>query len=129
MIATDFSEKYLMFENMAIWDIPSMEDFFTSHNMMLEIFEKEYGFSYSQRYGKESNFTDGDMAVVEKLLDCFGDKHFFVFSSNDRNHVILKELQDKKMVNFGMDIHVLNPKKIYVLEMDKTKDLQKYDSV
>ena len=128
MIANDFSEKYLLFENMAIWDIPSMEDFFTSHNMMLEIFEKEYGFHYSQRYGKENNFTDGDISVVEKLLDCFGDKHFFVFSYNDRNHAILKELQDKKVINFGIDIHVLNPKKIYVLEMDKTKDLQKYDT-
>ena len=128
MIANDFNEKYLLFENMAIWDIPSMEDFFTSHNMMLEIFEKEYGFSYAQRYGKENNFTDGDIAVVEKLLDCFDDKHFFVFSYNDRNHAILKELQDKKVINFGMDIHVLNPKKIYVLEMDKTKDLQKYDT-
>ena len=128
MIANDFSEKYLMFENMAIWDIPSMEDFFTSHNMMLEIFEKEYGFPYAQRYGKENNFTDGDISVVEKLFDCFDDKHFFVFSYNDRNHAILKELQDKKVINFGMDIHVLNPKKIYVLEVDKTQDLQKYDT-
>ncbi len=127
MIANDFGENYLMFENMAIWDIPSMEDFFTSHNMMLEIFEKEYGFPYSQRNGKENNFTDGDISVIEKLLDCFGDKYFFVFSNNDRNHAILKELQDKKVITFGMDIHVLHPKKIYVLEMDKTKDLQKYD--
>ena len=128
MIATDFSEKYLLFENMAIWDIPSMQDFFSSHSNMTEIFEKEYGFPYSQRNGKENKFTDADIAVVEKLLDCFGDKHFFVFSYNDRNHAILKELQDKKVINFGMDIYMLNPKRIYVLEMDKTQDLQKYDA-
>ena len=41
---------------------------------------------------------------------------------------ILKTLQDKKVIQYGMDIHVLNPNRIYVLEMDKTKEFQKYDT-
>jgi hypothetical protein len=128
MIATNFDEKYFLYDNMAIWEITSMEDFFSSHSMMLEIFENEYGFPYSQESAKGINLLDSGFAIVEKLLDCFRDKHFFVFSENDENHAILKGLQDKKQINFGMDIYVLHPKRIYVLEMDKTKDLQKYDT-
>ncbi len=128
MIATDFDEKYFMYENMAIWEIKSMEDFFSSHTMMMEIFENEYGFPYSQQSANGIDLLDAGFAIVEKLLDCFRDKHFLVFSDNDENHAILRGLQDKKTINFGMDIYVLNPKRIYVLEMDKTKDLQKYDT-
>ena len=128
MIALNFDEKYFLYENMAIWEISSMEDFFRSHNMMLEIFENEYGFPYTQETSKGINLMDAGFAIVEKLLDCFRDKHFLVFSDNDENHTILRGLQDKKAINFGMDIYVLNPKKIFVLEMDKTKDPQKYDT-
>jgi hypothetical protein len=128
MIATDFNEKYFMYENMAIWEISSMEDFFKSHNMMKEIFQNEYGFAYSEETAKGMNLIDAGFAVVEKLLDCFRDKHFVVFSDNDENHTILKTLQDKKVIQYGMDIHVLNPNRIYVLEMDKTKEFQKYDT-
>ena len=128
MIATNFEEKFFMYENMAIWEVKSMDDFFSSHSMMMEIFEYEYGFPYSQESSKGIDFMGAGFAIVEKLLDCFRDKHFLVFSNNDENHAILRGLQDKKAINFGMDIYVLNPKRIYVLEMDKTKDLQKYDT-
>ena len=129
MIITDFNEKYNLFENMAIWEVPSLDNFFTSHVMMYEIFEKEYGFTYPNRFMPENKFSESDISVVTKLLDYFGDKHFFVFSNKDSNHSILKGLQDKKIINFGMDINVLHPNKIYVLELDKTKNLQKYDTV
>lgn len=127
MIITDFDEKYFMYENMAIWEITSMEDFFNSHSMMKEIFSNEYGVPYSEETTKDINLLDAGFAIVEKLLDCFRDKHFIVFSMDDENHSILKGLQNKKVINFGMDIYVLNPNRIYVLETDKTKDLQKYD--
>ncbi len=128
MIATDFNEKYFMYDNMAIWEITTMEDFFNSHSMMKEIFKNEYGVPYTEETAKGINLMDAGFAIVEKLLDCFRDKHFVVFSMNDENHIILKGLQNKKVINFGMDIYVLHPNRIYVLEMDKTKDLQKYDS-
>ena len=128
MIITDFNEKYYMYDNMAIWEIKSMDDFFDSHSMMKEIFEKEYGVSYSKETMKDAGLLDAGFAIVEKLLGCFSDKHFVVFSMDDENHKILKGLQDKKAINFGMDIYVLNPSRVYVLETDKTKDLQKYDT-
>lgn len=128
MIVADFKTNFHMYENMAIWEIAKITDFFKAHEMLKEIFEKEYKFSFDNRHDPANNFTDSDIEVVNKLLDHFGDKHFMVFSNNDPTHSLLKEFQDKKIINFGMDIYVLNPTKIYVLEMDKTKDLQKYDN-
>ena len=127
MIATNFDEKYFMYDNFAIWEIRSMDDFFDSHSMMREIFENEYGAPFSQKSTAEFDFMGAGFAIIEKLLDCFRDKHFFVFSSDDENHAILKGLQDRKTINFGMDIYVLNPTRIYVLEMDKSKDPQMSD--
>ena len=128
MIVRDYKDQFNMFDNMAIWAISSMEEFFTSHQQIEEIFAAEYGFSYSSRNEQAEKFIDTDIMMVSRLLDLFGDKHFFVFSENDAQHIILKELQDKKLISFGMDIYVLKPNHIYVLEMDKTKDLQKYDN-
>jgi len=128
MIITDFREKYLMYENMSIWEIKSMDEFFKAHENLYEIFEKEYGFPFNKIKEQDGNFSDSEIVVVSKLLDHFDDKQFFVFSDNDKHHNDLKSLQDKKIVSFGMDIHVIHPKRIYVLEMDKTKDLKMYDS-
>lgn len=126
MIVTNFTDDYLLFENMLIWEIKSFPEFFKAHENLFDIFEEEYGFPYS-KLSEQADFKDTDILVVQKLLDRFGDKHFFVFSNNDQNHRILKQLQDKKIINFGMDIHVLHPNRIYVLEMDKTKDIKMYD--
>ena len=126
MTITDFSDNYLMYENMSIWELKSLEEFFKAHENLLEIFEKEYGFPFDKLKERE-NFTDSEIMIVSKLLDHFGDKQFFVFSNNDKHHNDLKGLQDKIFLNFGMDIHVIHPTRIYVLEMDKTKDLKMYD--
>lgn len=129
MTITDFSSNYLKYDNMSIWEIKSLDELFKAHESMLEIFEKEYGFPYSSLPERKGEFKDSDITVVSKLLDHFGDKHFFVFSYNDKHHNDLKILQDKKTINFGIDIHVINPQRIYVLEMDKTQDLKVYDTV
>ena len=128
MIVTDFENKYLMYDNFEIWEISSLEEFFKSHQMMFEIFEKEYGIPFQERDNSDVKIADTDIVIVSKLLDYFEDKQFFVFSNNDLGHQGLKNLQDKKIINFGMDIYVLNPNKIYVLEMDKTKDPKMYDN-
>ena len=128
MVVTDFADKYLMYDNFEIWEISTLDDFFKSHQMMYEIFEKEYGVSYAERNNSDVKIADSDIIIVSKLLDYFEDKQFFVFANNDVNHQSLKNLQDKKILNFGMDIYVLNPAKIYVLEMDKTREMKKYDN-
>lgn len=129
MTVTDFSSNYLKYDNMSIWEIRNLGELFKAHESMLEIFEKEYGFPFSSITEGKNELKDPDIVVVSKLLDHFGDKHFFVFSNNDKHHNDLKTLQDKKVINFGIDIHVINPQRIYVLEMDKTQDLKVYDTI
>lgn len=129
MIANKITEQYLMYENMEIWEVKSLDEFFKAHESLKEIFEKEYGFKYDERLNASTTFHDTDIMVIAKLLDYFGDKFFIVFSNNDKAHNDLKYLQDKKIINFGMDIHIINPNRIYVLEMDKTQDLKAYDTV
>lgn len=129
MIVTDFSSSYLKYDNMSIWELKNLDELFKAHESMLEIFEKEYGFPYSSLPEHKADFKDPGSTVVSKLLDHFGDKYFFVFSYNDKYHNDLKSLQDKKVINFGVDIHVINPQRIYVLEMDKTQDLKVYDTI
>ncbi len=126
MIATNFGENYLLYENMEIWEVKSFPEFFKAHENLLEIFESEYGFPFD-KIDAQKNFDEPDIMIISKLLDYFGDKHFFVFSYNDANHNELKKLQDQKIINFGMDIYVIHPSRIYVLEMDKTKDMRMYD--
>lgn len=118
-----------MYENMALWEISSLEEFMKGDVFMSDIFEKEYGFKYTDRDNPENKFTDNLVTTVSKVLDYFGDKHFFVFANGNPEHEILKELQDKKMINFGIDIHVIHPGKVYALMMDKSKDLAKYDTI
>lgn len=129
MIVNKITEQYLMYENMEIWEVKSLDEFFKAHESLKEIFEKEYGFKYEERNDSLRNFQDSDIMVITKLLDHFGDKFFVIFSNNDKAHSDLKYLQDKKIINFGMDIHVINPNRIYILEMDKTQDLKAYDTV
>ena len=126
MTITDFLDNYSMYENMSIWELKSLGEIFKAHENMTEIFEKEYGFPFN-KLNEQQNFKDSDVMMVSRLLDHFGDKQFFVFSYNDRHHNDLKVLQDEKVVNFGLDIHVIHPARVYVLEMDKTKDLKMYD--
>lgn len=128
MTITDFNENYRMYENMSIWEIKSLNEFFKAHENLLEIFEKEYGFPFDKINEQGSNFSDSEIMIVSKLLDHFGDKHFYIFSDKDKHHTELKTLQDKNIINFGIDIHVIHPTRIYVLEMDKTKDLKMYDT-
>lgn len=126
MVIKDFSEKYYLYENMSIWEVKTLDEFFKAHESMFEIFEDVYGFPFCSRK-KQGYFKDSDIRVVSKLLNRFSDIYFFIFSLNDKHHKDLIRLQKNNTINFGMDIEKLEPDSIYVLEMDKTKDLRMYD--
>lgn len=129
MIITDFKDNYLMYENMLIREFSSLEEFFGVHEMLRQIFTDEYGFAYEERSNPANNYTDTAVETMNKLLHYFGDKYFFVFTVNDAHYYSLLGLQDKKIINFGIDLKMLDVQKVYVMEMDKTKDLKKYDTV
>lgn len=129
MTVTDFDKNYKMFENMAVWEIKSLNHFFEDDEMLMKIFNEEYGFPYAEFSKHSETFSDTPIMVVSKVLDYFGDKYFFVFENNNKHHNDLKKLQDQKIINFGMDIYVLHPERIYALMMDKSKDPSKYDTL
>lgn len=129
MTITDFDKNYRLYENMAIWEIKDLPHFFEGEEPLLNIFKEEYGFDYSEIDAHKETFTDTPYTVVSKVLDYFGDKYFFVFENENKHHQDLMSLQDQKIIQFGMDIYVLNPTRIYVLMMDKTTNLALYDTL
>jgi len=129
MIITDFKDNYLMYENMLIREFSSFEEFLGVHEMLKQIFSDEYGFTYEERNKPGNSFSDTPVEAINKLLDYFGDKYFFVFTLNDAHYYYLLELQDKKIINFGIDLKTLDARKVYVFEMDKTKELKRYDTI
>jgi len=129
MTITDYDKKYKLFENMAIWEVKSLDHFFEDDELLMNIFKEEYGFPYSEMAKNSETFTDTPLMVVSKVLDYFGDKYFFVFENNNKHHHDLMKLQDNKIINFGIDIHVLNPSTVYVLMMDKTTNVAAYDTL
>jgi len=48
MTITDYDKNYKMFENMAVWEIKSLDHFFEDDEMLQKIFNEEYGFPYSE---------------------------------------------------------------------------------
>ncbi len=76
MVITDFKDKYKMYDKMEIWEISSLDDFFKAHNMLYEIFEKEYGLSFEKRNEPDKKFNDSNVAVITKLLNYFGESIF-----------------------------------------------------
>lgn len=129
MTIADFESKYLLYENMAVWEVKSLDHFFEDDEILQKIFQEEYKFPYSELEKHKDTFSDTPVMVVSRLLDYFGDKFFFVFENNNEHHNQLKRLQDKKIISFGMDIYVLHPERVYVLMLDRVKDLAAYDTI
>lgn len=129
MTIGNYEEDYARYENMAIWEIKSLADFLDDDAVYQEIFKKEYGFAWSEFPEQKASFTDTPIMVVSRILDYFGDKYFFVFERDNEHHNQLKRLQDKKIVNFGIDIYLMAPGKVFVLMMDKSKNPAAYDTI
>lgn len=129
MVVKDFQSSYPKYENMSIWELKTLDEVFQAHEQMQEVFEKEFGFPASELQVRRATLKENDAQIVSKLLDHFGDKHFFIFSFGDAHHHELMHLQDKKIIHFGIDIHVIHPNRVYVLEMDKSQNLQVYDTI
>ncbi|MCX6297313.1 MAG: hypothetical protein NTX97_14885 [Bacteroidetes bacterium] len=123
MIVSNLKTDFHLYENMAIWEIENLESFLNAHGLLKEIFVREYRMLFERRFNAENSFTDSDIIVVGKLLNHFADKYFVVFENSDPNYFLLKEFQEKAILDFGRDMNVLDQTKIYVLEMDKKKDL------
>ena len=119
MIVKTFSQNCKEYENFAIWDIEDMDAFFGGSDVLAEIFENDYKMPAAEYKAKREEILDTDIEVMTKLLDQVGDKHFYVFTLHDNNHMELIQLQETKVMNFGMNIQEINGDRVYTVMMDK----------
>ncbi|MFN5416710.1 MAG: hypothetical protein ACK5B9_06600 [Flavobacteriia bacterium] len=119
MLVEDIKNTISQYKNFEIWDIENMEAFFSGNGVIKEIFEKEYKIKIENFSSQRSKLPENDLGLIANILSHIGDKHFFLFVFGNENHLDLIELQEMKIMNFGVDIKDLNPSHYYVLIMDK----------
>ena len=119
VILENFNEVCQRYENFEIWDIESMDAFFTGNEIINTIFEDEYKFSVKQFDEKRLDIADTNEEIIVKILDHVGDKHFFLFTLHNPNHLELVAMQNQKIMNFGIDIQDIQADHFYVVIMDK----------
>jgi len=119
MIVTTFTQSAKDYENFAVWDVEDMDAFFGGSDVLSEIFENDYKMPSAEYKLKREEILDTDIEVMSKLLDQVGDKHFYIFTLHDSNHLELIQMQENKVMNFGMDIQGINGDRVYIIMMDK----------
>ncbi len=123
MLVQQFSENPFQYQGFEIWDIENMEAFFSGNGVIKEIFEKEYKILVSDFDKRRSELPETNMGIIATILDQIGDKHFFVFTLHDANHLELIKMQNSKVMNFGINIEEISPEHVYIVLMDKVKEV------
>lgn len=119
MLVTEFSETCFQYNNFEVWQIDSLDDFFKGNSILAKIFEDYYKMPLSDLKNKRAEIPDSDMHIINRLLSQVDDKHFFIFTLHDENHLELIKMQRLKIMNFGIDIEQIKPDKVFVMLMDK----------
>lgn len=119
MLVTEFSETCFQYNNFEVWQIDSLDDFFKGNSILAKIFEDYYKIPLSDLKNKRVEIPDSDMHIINRLLSQVDDKHFFIFTLHDENHLELIKMQRLKIMNFGIDIEQIKPDKVFVMLMDK----------
>lgn len=123
MLITHFAENAINYENFEIWDIDSFESFFKGNPIIKEIATKEFKVVGEKKEQLHKQGVTENIALVEDVLDLINDKHFFVFTLHDPNHLELVGMQKTNTMNFGIDISNIDPNHIYIVVMDKRKKI------
>lgn len=123
MLVQQFSENPFQYKDFEVWDVENMEAFFNGNGVLKEIFEKEYKIFVSDFDERRSELPETNLGIIANILDHIGDKHFFVFTLHDANHLELIKMQNSNVMNFGMNIEDINPEHMYIIIMDKVKEV------
>lgn len=123
MLVQQFSENPFQYKDFEVWDVENMTAFFNGNGVLKEIFEKEYKILVSDFEEKRSELPETNLGIIANILDQIGDKHFFVFTLHDTNHLELIQMQKTQVMNFGLDIELIAPDHVYILIMDKLKEV------
>ncbi len=121
MLVNDFKNKVNEYKNFEVWEVSGMNDFFKGNTILKTIFETDYKIKLSDFFSKRHEIQETDLAIMHKLLDQVGDKHFYIFTLLDPNHLELIQIQDMKLMDFGMDIAEIKNNCVYIMIMDKVK--------
>lgn len=119
MLVNNFRETCIKYENFEVWDIENMDAFFSGNATLEEIFKIDYKMPVEEFRDRREEIPQTDMQIMEKLLAQIGDKHFFIFTLHNENHLELIQMQAQKIMNFGLDIEAIKHDHVYVLIMDK----------
>lgn len=119
MLVQDFREACFQYSNFEIWKVESMAAFFNGSEVLPLAFEQLFQMPLSEFQERRSEIARTDMEIMEHILDHIGDKHFLIFTYHSPNHGILVDLQDKGVMNFGLDINDVRQDCVYICIMDK----------
>lgn len=123
MIVYQIEEKIKQFQGFEIWDVENMDAFFKGNAVIKEIFEKEYKIKITDFESRRGELPETNMGIMTNILDHIGDKHFFLFTLYDKNHLELIKMQQMKVMNFGVNIESILADHVYILVMDKVKEV------
>lgn len=119
MLVTEFSETCFQYTHFEVWQIDNLDAFFKGNTILEKIFEDYYKMPLIDLKTKRSDIQDSDIMIITKLLAQVDDKHFFIFTLHDENHLELIKMQKLNIMNFGLDIEKISPDKVFVMLMDK----------
>lgn len=119
MLANEFSETCFQYENFMVWDIENMDAFFKGNEVLKTIFEDCYKIPFKDFKERRKEIQETDLQMMTKLLNYVDDKHFFIFTIHDENHLELVKMQRMKIMDFGLNIEDIRKDRVYVMIMDK----------
>jgi len=119
MLANEFSETCFQYENFMVWDIENVDAFFKGNEVLKTIFEDCYKIPFKDYKERRTEIQETDLQMMTKLLNYVDDKHFFIFTIHDENHLELVKMQRSKIMDFGLNIEDVRKDHVYVMIMDK----------
>ena len=119
MIVKSFKDNCADYENFQIWDVDNMNAFLNGNGIFVEIFKNDYKMSIEEFDTRRDEIEQTNMEIMVAMLDQIGDKHFYIFTYHDDNHSELVQMQDQKIMNFGIDINEIDQEHVYIVIMDK----------
>ena len=119
MIVKNFQSTCNEYKNFQIWDVSTMDDFMSDNPVLNEIFTKDYEMPYIEAKENRTEIPDSDLTIMDALLDQIGDKHFYIFTWHDNNHSEVVQMQNLKVMNWGIDINEVKKDHVYIIMMDK----------
>lgn len=119
MLVSDFDETCQLYTGFQVWEIENMTAFFDGNEVLATIFQDQYNIPVEELEERRSEIEESNYDIITKLLYLVNDKSFFVFTLHDENHLKLIQMQQLKIMDFGIDIEKVRNDRVYAIIMDK----------